>query len=404
MPYLKMSDLDLQGKRVLIREDLNVPLKNGVITSDARIVASLPTMQKALKAGAAVMVVYHLGRPTEGEYDAKLSLAPVAAKLTTLLGQEVELIKEWINGVSVKPGQIVLCENVRFLVGEEDNDEELSEKMASLCDVYVNDAFATAHRKQASTYGIAKYAKVACAGILLEGELVALENIMDKPVRPLVAVIGGAKVSTKLKLLESIAKVVDDLIVGGGIANTFIAAAGNDVGKSLYEPNLVKDAEHLVAMAETLGVTIPMPVDVVVGAEFSETAKATVKMLDEVKEDEMILDIGPETVKIFEAVIAKAKTIVWNGPVGAFELAPFSKGTEAIATAIAKSSAYTVAGGGDTIAAIEKYNIQDQISYISTAGGAFLAYLEGDKLPAVEALETCYALTLERPRVPGLSR
>ena len=404
MPYLKMSDLDLQGKRVLIREDLNVPLKNGVITSDARIVASLPTMQKALKAGAAVMVVSHLGRPTEGEYDAKLSLAPVAAKLTTLLGQEVELIKEWINGVSVKPGQIVLCENVRFLVGEEDNDEELSEKMASLCDVYVNDAFATAHRKQASTYGIAKYAKVACAGILLEGELVALENIMDKPVRPLVAVIGGAKVSTKLKLLESIAKVVDDLIVGGGIANTFIAAAGNDVGKSLYEPNLVKDAEHLVAMAETLGVTIPMPVDVVVGAEFSETAKATVKMLDEVKEDEMILDIGPETVKIFEAVIAKAKTIVWNGPVGAFELAPFSKGTEAIATAIAKSSAYTVAGGGDTIAAIEKYNIQDQISYISTAGGAFLAYLEGDKLPAVEALETCYALTLERPRVPGLSR
>ena len=380
-----MSDLDLQGKRVLIREDLNVPLKNGVITSDARIVASLPTMQKALKAGAAVMVVSHLGRPTEGEYDAKLSLAPVAAKLTTLLGQEVELIKEWINGVSVKPGQIVLCENVRFLVGEEDNDEELSEKMASLCDVYVNDAFATAHRKQASTYGIAKYAKVACAGILLEGELVALENIMDKPVRPLVAVIGGAKVSTKLKLLESIAKVVDDLIVGGGIANTFIAAAGNDVGKSLYEPNLVKDAEHLVAMAETLGVTIPMPVDVVVGAEFSETAKATVKMLDEVKEDEMILDIGPETVKIFEAVIAKAKTIVWNGPVGAFELAPFSKGTEAIATAIAKSSAYTVAGGGDTIAAIEKYNIQDQISYISTAGGAFLAYLEGDKLPAVEA-------------------
>lgn len=391
MSYLKMTDIDLKGKRVFIREDLNVPLKNGVITSVARIVAAIPTIRKALEENAAVMVVSHLGRPTEGEYDEAFSLAPVAKKLTKMLGQEVALVKDWLEGVKVAPGQVVLCENVRFIKGEEKNDDELAKKMAALCDVYVNDAFATAHRKQASTYGIAKYAPISCAGLLVDSELLALGKIMENPVRPLVAVIGGAKVSTKLKLLESIAKVVDDLIVGGGIANTFIAAIGNDVGKSLYEPDLVKDAEHLVAMAETLGVKIPMPVDVVVGKEFSETAEATIKRLSEVANDEMILDIGPETAKLFAAVIAKAKTVVWNGPVGAFELTPFSKGTELIAKAIAESSAYTVAGGGDTIAAIEKYGIEDKISYISTAGGAFLAYLEGDKLPAVEALEACYA-------------
>ncbi len=391
MSYLKMTDLDLNNKRVLIREDLNVPLKNGVITSEARIVASLPTIKEAVAKNAAVMIVSHLGRPTEGEYSEEFSLAPVAAKLTEMLGQEVKLVKNWLDGVEVEPGQVVLCENVRFIVGEKTNDENLAKKMAGLCDVYVNDAFATAHRKQASTYGIAKYASVACAGLLLDGELAALAKIMENPVRPMVAIIGGAKVSTKLKLLESIAKVVDELIVGGGIANTFIKAAGNEVGKSLYEPDLVKDAEHLVEMAETLGVKIPMPVDIVVGAEFSETATAIVKTISEVKDDEMILDIGPETVKVFAEVIAKAKTIVWNGPVGAFELTPFSKGTEDISRAVAESSAYTVAGGGDTIAAIEKYGIKDKISYISTAGGAFLAYLEGDKLPAVEALEACYA-------------
>lgn len=391
MSYLKMTDLDLSDKRVLIREDLNVPLEKGRITSDARIVASLPTIESAVDQNAAVIIVSHLGRPTEGEYNEKYSLAPVAAKLTEMLGQNVKLVKDWVNGVEVEPGQVVLCENVRFLVGEEKNDDDLAKKMAALCDVYVNDAFATAHRKQASTYGIAKYAKVACAGLLLDDELTALAKIMENPVRPMVAIIGGAKVSTKLKLLESIAKVVDELIVGGGIANTFIKAAGNNVGKSLYEPDLVKDASHLVQMAETLGVKIPMPVDVVVATEFSETAVATIKTLSEVRDDEMILDIGPETVKKFKAVIEKAKTIVWNGPVGAFELTPFSKGTEDIAKAIAESSAFSVAGGGDTIAAIEKYGIKDKISYISTAGGAFLEYLEGEKLPAVEALETCYA-------------
>ncbi len=391
MSYLVMTNLDLNNKRVLIREDLNVPLENGVITSEARIVAALPTIKEAVSKNAAVMIVSHLGRPTEGEYNKEFSLAPVAAKLTQMLGQEVKLVKDWLDGVDVQPGQVVLCENVRFIAGEKKNDEELAKKMAGLCDVYVNDAFATAHRKQASTYGIAKYAKVACAGLLLDGELSALSKIMENPVRPMVAIIGGAKVSTKLRLLDSIAKVVDELIVGGGIANTFIKAAGNDVGKSLYEPDLVKNAEHLVEMAETLGVKIPMPVDVVVGAEFAETATPIVKMMSEVKDDEMILDIGPETVKKFVAVIEKAKTIVWNGPVGAFELTPFSKGTEDIAKAVAESPAYTVAGGGDTIAAIEKYGIKNKISYISTAGGAFLAYLEGDTLPAVEALEACYA-------------
>lgn len=391
MSYLKMSDVDLAGKRVFIREDLNVPVKDGVITSDARIVASMPTIQKAVDANAAVMIVSHLGRPTEGEFDAEFSLAPVAEKVSELLGKPVRLVKDWLNGVDVKPGEVVMCENVRFLVGEKKNSDEVAKKMGALCDVYVNDAFATAHRKEASTYGVAKFAPIACAGLLLDRELESLGKIMEKPTRPLVAVIGGAKVSTKLKLIGSIAKVADELIIGGGIANTFIAAAGYNIGKSLYEPDLVEDAKQLVEMAETLGAKIPLPVDVVVATEFSETAQPIVKPITDVKDDEMILDIGPETAKQFDAITAKAKTIVWNGPVGAFELTPFSKGTEELSHSIANSGAFSVAGGGDTIAAIEKFDIKDKISYISTAGGAFLEYLEGDKLPAVEALESCYA-------------
>lgn len=391
MTYLRMADVNLSNKRVLIREDLNVPVKNGVITSDARIQASIPTIKEALKQQAAVIIISHLGRPKPGQYDAENSLAPVAVRLSELLGQPVSLIKNWIDGVDVKPGQVVLGENVRCLVGEKENDPALSEKMAALCDVYIHDAFATAHRKEASTYGIAKYANVVCAGLLLDKELSALGKIMQKPVRPLMAIIGGAKVSTKLKLLGSIAKIVDELIVGGGIANTFIAASGKPVGKSLYEPDLVQNARELMAMAETLGVSIPLPVDVVVAKEFSETAQATVKKVDDVAEDDMILDIGPETARQFAARIAKAKTIVWNGPVGAFEMDSFSKGTEVIAKAVAQSQAFSVAGGGDTIAAIEKMGVERNLSYISTGGGAFLEYLEGDKLPAVEVLEACYA-------------
>jgi len=391
MPYLKITDINLENKRVLIREDLNVPIKNGVITSEARITASLPTIQKALEQKAAVIIVSHLGRPTPGQYEEKFSLTPVAKRLSKLLEQKIPLVKEWIDGVSVEPGHAILCENVRFLVGEKKNDSELSQKMAKLCDVYVNDAFATAHRKEASTYGIAKYAPVACAGLLLDRELESLVKIMQTPTRPLLAVIGGAKVSTKLKLLETIAKITDNLIVGGGIANTFIAAAGYKVGKSLYEADLVKDAKHLMEMAETLGGEIPLPTDVVVAKKFNETANAVIKSLTDVEDDDMILDIGPETAKRFTETISKAKTIVWNGPVGAFEMEPFAKGTEEITKAIANSSAYTVAGGGDTIAAIEKFGAENKISYISTAGGAFLKYLEGDKLPAVEALEEAFA-------------
>lgn len=390
MAYLKMTDVDLSGKRVLIREDLNVPIKDGEITSDARITASLPTIQKALAAKAAVIVVSHLGRPTAGQYEEKYSLAPVAAKLSKLLGLKIPLVKNWIDGVDVKPGEVVLCENSRFLVGEKDNDDVLSKKMAALCDVYVHDAFATAHRKESSTYGIAKYAKVSCAGLLLDAELTALAKIMERPVRPLAAVVGGAKVSTKLKLLESIAGIVDQLIVGGGIANTFIAAIGKKVGKSLYEPDLVADAKRIMDKMKAKGANLPLPLDVVVAKEFSENAKATVKMLDEVADDDMILDIGPKTAVLFAESLKKAKTIVWNGPLGAFEIDAFSHGTEVVAEAIARGSAFSVAGGGDTIAAIEKFGIEKNISYISTAGGAFLEYLEGAKLPAVEILEKCY--------------
>jgi len=390
MHYLKMTDVDLSNKRVLIREDLNVPIKEGVITSDVRIQAAVPTIKKALEANAAVIIVSHLGRPTAGEYEEKFSLAPVAKRLSELLGQPVALVKDWVDGVDVQPGQVVLCENARFNIGEKDNNEELAEKMAKLCDIYINDAFATAHRKEASTYGIAKYASVACAGLLLDTELEALAKIMDKPERPLVAIVGGAKVSTKLKLLNSISKVVDTLIVGGGIVNTFLAAKGHSVGDSLYEPDLTDEAEELLAKADSGKIDLPMPTDVVIAEEFSPDSEACTVKIDQVGDDDKILDIGSDTAKQFADILGKAKTIVWNGPVGAFEIDQFSNGTQTVANAVANSDAYSVAGGGDTIAAIEKYNIKDKISYISTGGGAFLAYLEGDKLPAVAALEENY--------------
>ena len=390
MAYLKMTDVDLNGKKVMIREDLNVPLKNGEITSDMRIQAAIPTIKQALKQNAAVIIISHLGRPTEGVYDDAFSLAPVAERLSELLGQEVMLVAEWLDGVEVKPGQAVLCENVRFNVGEKINDEKLAKAMADLCDVFVMDAFATAHRQEASTYGVAQYAPVACAGLLLDKEVSALQKIMENPGRPLVAIIGGAKVSTKVKLLNSIAEVVDCLIVGGGIANTFLAAAGNNVGNSLYEPELINDAKKILAMVQDDKVNIPLPVDVVTAKEFSADADATTQDIANVAADDKILDIGPQTSAKFAEIIKDAKTILWNGPVGAFEIEKFAAGTKAIAQDIASSSAYSVAGGGDTIAAIEKYGITDKISYISTGGGAFLTYLENKSLPAVEVLEARY--------------
>lgn len=387
MAYLKMTDVDLSGKKVMIREDLNVPLKDGVITSDMRIQAAIPTIKLALDQNAAVIIISHLGRPTEGVYDEQFSLAPVAKRLSELLGQEVPLVKDWLNGVEVQPGQVVLCENVRFNVGEKKNDEALAKMMGSLCDVYVMDAFATAHRKEASTYGVAQFAPTACAGLLLDKEVSALQKIMESPKRPLVAVIGGSKVSTKLKLLNSIAEVVDCLIVGGGIANTFLAAAGYNVGSSLYEPELIDDAQKLLALAETGEINLPLPSDVVVAKEFSADSSANSCEITGVAADDKILDIGPQTAAQFTKVLKDAKTILWNGPVGAFEVEQFAEGTKAISQAIAESAAYSVAGGGDTIAAIEKYNIEDKISYISTGGGAFLTYLESKTLPAVEILK-----------------
>lgn len=387
MGYLKMMNVDLSGKKVMIREDLNVPVKDGEITSDMRIRAAIPTIKQALEQNAAVIIISHLGRPTEGIYDEAFSLAPVAKRLSELLGQEVPLIKDWLDGVEVEPGKVVLCENVRFNVGEKENDEALSKMMGNLCDVYVMDAFATAHRKEASTYGVAQFAPVACAGLLLDKEVSALQKIMENPERPLVAVIGGAKVSTKLKLLNSIAEVVDCLIVGGGIANTFLAAAGYNVGNSLYEPELVNDAKKLLTMAESDKIHLPLPSDVIVAKEFSADSAATDCKIAGVVADDKILDIGSQTAAQFTKLLKDAKTILWNGPVGAFEIEQFAAGTRAVALAIAGSSAYSVAGGGDTIAAIEKYNIKDKISYISTGGGAFLTYLESKTLPAVEMLE-----------------
>ncbi len=387
MKILKMKDQDLKGKRVLIRQDLNVPIKNGEVTSAKRITASLPTIKLALQQGAAVLVMSHLGRPTEGQPENRFSLQPVANYLTQALGQKVKLVKNWLNGVEVKPGQLVLLENVRFNVGEKANDESLAKQMASLCDIFVMDAFGTAHRKQASTYGVAQFAPIATAGPLLSGELQALAKSLDKPARPMLAIVGGSKVSTKLTVLESLSKKVDQLIVGGGIANTFIAAAGHNVGKSLYEPGLIKQAQFLMQQAKDQGREIPIPTDVVTAKEFSDTAIATVKTVDAVEDDDMILDIGPETAAKFAEMSKAAGTVVWNGPVGVFEIDQFANGTKVLAQGIADGKGFSIAGGGDTLAAIDKYGIENQISYISTGGGAFLEFLEGNVLPAVEILE-----------------
>ncbi len=396
MNILKMSDLDLRGKRVLIREDLNVPVADGKVTSDARIRAALPTVQMALQAGACVMLVSHLGRPKEGEYDAALSLAPVAERLTSLLGVKVPLVKDWIDGVDVAPGTAVLCENVRFLKGEKKDDEALSKKMAALCDIYVMDAFGTAHRAEASTHGVGKHAPIACAGPLLAGELEALGRALANPARPLVAIVAGSKVSTKLTVLESLTKVVDQLIVGGGIANTFLAAEGHKVGKSLYEADLVPEAKRLTQAAKGRGGDIPLPTDVVVATAFDANAEADVRKVDAVGSDEMILDIGPDTAAAYAELLKKAGTIVWNGPVGVFEFDQFGEGTRVLAEAIAGSKAFSIAGGGDTLAALDKYGVADRISYVSTGGGAFLEFLEGKTLPAVEMLEQRAAAARKR--------
>lgn len=388
MPAVKsMMELELANRRLLIRQDLNVPVRDGVITNDSRIRASLPTLQHALKAGAAVIVMSHLGRPTEGQVEDEFSLQVIADALSALLGQPVPLAKDWINGVAVEPGQIVLCENVRFLVGEKKCDEALSKKMAALCDVYAMDAFGTAHRAQASTYGVAKHAPIACAGPLLAAELDALGKALDNPKRPMVAIVGGSKVSSKLTLLEQLIDKVDQLVVGGGIANTFIAAAGYSIGKSLYEADLVDTAKNLIVQAQQRGAEIPIPVDVVCAKEFSDQAIAEVKPVDQIADDDLVLDIGPQSAAALAKAMAKAGTIVWNGPVGVFEIAQFAEGTKVLGDAIANSSAFSIAGGGDTVAAIEAFNIADQVSYISTGGGAFLEFLEGKTLPAVEILQ-----------------
>jgi phosphoglycerate kinase len=388
MSIQRMVDLDLSGKRVLIRQDLNVPVKNGKVTSDIRIQASVPTIEKALAAGAAVMLLSHLGRPVEGQYDEASSLKPVAERLSALLGKPVRLDKDWLDGIVIAPGEVVLCENVRFNVGEEKNSDELGKKMAALCDVFVMDAFGTAHRAQASTHSVAKFAPIVCAGPLLASELDALGKALETPVKPLVAIVGGSKVSTKLTVLKSLSEKVDQLIVGGGIANTFIAAAGFPVGKSLYEADLIEEAQRLIAAAKQAGSDIPIPVDVVCAKEFSETATATIKKVEDVEADDLILDIGPDTAQQYAEMLKSAGTIVWNGPVGVFEIEQFSHGTQTLASAIAESSAFSIAGGGDTLAAIDKYGINDQISYTSTGGGAFLEFLEGKELPAVAILKS----------------
>ncbi len=381
MNVIKMTDLDLKGKRVLIREDLNVPVKDGKVTSDARIRASLPTIKAAMEAGAKVMLMSHLGRPTEGEYADEFSLLPVANHLSELLGKPVPLVKELEVPSDIADGDVVLFENVRFNKGEKKDSEELSKAYAALCDVYVMDAFGTAHRAQASTHGVGRFAPVACAGPLLAAELDALGKALQTPKRPLVAIVGGSKVSTKLTVLESLSDVVDQLIVGGGIANTFLAAAGKPVGKSLYEPDLIENARALAAKT-----SIPTPVDVVVGTEFSESAKAIAKSAEDVTEDEMIFDVGQRTSEQFAEIIKNAGTIIWNGPVGVFEFDQFGEGTKALSQAIAESDAFSIAGGGDTLAAVDKYGIADKVSYISTGGGAFLEFVEGKTLPAVAML------------------
>jgi phosphoglycerate kinase len=388
MSIKRMVDLDLSGKRVLIRQDLNVPVKNGEVTSDIRIQASIPTIKHALAAGAAVMLLSHLGRPVEGQYDEASSLKPVAERLSLLLGKPVRLEKDWLDGITVSAGEVVLCENVRFNAGEEKNSDELGQKMAKLCDIFVMDAFGTAHRAQASTHSVAKFAPIVCAGPLLASELDALGKALETPAKPLIAIVGGSKVSTKLTVLKSLSEKVDQLIVGGGIANTFIAAAGFSVGKSLYEADLLDEAKRLIAAAKLAGSDIPIPVDVVCAKEFSETAVATIKKVQDVEADDLILDIGPDTAKHYAELIKSAGTIVWNGPVGVFEIEQFSHGTQSLATAIAESTAFSIAGGGDTLAAIDKYGINDQVSYTSTGGGAFLEFLEGKELPAVAILKS----------------
>ncbi|HHQ15061.1 MAG TPA: phosphoglycerate kinase [Chromatiales bacterium] len=383
---LRMADLDLAGKRVLIREDLNVPLQDGAVASDTRIRAALPTLRMARDAGAAVMVLSHLGRPKEGQPDPQFSLAPVAQHLGSLLGCEVRLVTDWLDGVDVSPGEIVLCENVRFNPGEKADDDQLARRMAALCDVFVMDAFGAAHRAQASTHGVARYAPVACAGPLLVAELDALGKALENPQRPLVAIVGGSKVSTKLTVLDSLAGKVDQLIVGGGIANTFIAAAGYPVGESLYEPDLVGEAQRLMNLGEGYA-EIPIPTDVIVALEVSPSAPAYEREVSAVDSDELIVDIGPATAQRYAALLKDAGTIVWNGPVGVFEIDQFGNGTRRIAEAVADSAAFSIAGGGDTLAALDKYGLADRMSYVSTGGGAFLEFLEGKTLPAVAVLE-----------------
>jgi phosphoglycerate kinase len=393
MQFIKMTDLDLKGKRVFIRADLNVPVADGKVTSDARITASMPTIEFALNAGAKVMVTSHLGRPEEGVYSEENSLKPVADVMSEKLGKNVRLVKNWLSpeapagSLTIADGEMVLLENCRFNVGEKKNNDELAKKYAALCDVFVMDAFGTAHRAQASTHGVAKFAPVACAGILLAEELDALTKALLSPARPMVAIVGGSKVSTKLTVLESLSEKVDQLVVGGGIANTFLKAAGNEIGKSLSEDDLVPTAKALMQKMTDRGATIPIAEDVVCGKKFDANEKAVLKNASEVAEDDMIFDIGPKSAAVIADIIMNAGTVVWNGPVGVFEFDQFGEGTKVVANAIANTKAFTLAGGGDTIAAIQKYNIFDKISYISTAGGAFLEFLEGKKLPAVEILE-----------------
>ena len=387
MKVLKMSDLPLTGKRVLIREDLNVPVHGGTVSSDARIRAALPTIQAALDKNARVIIMSHLGRPEEGKFDPELSLVPVAKRLSELLGRNVPVVRDWLDGVSVQPGQAVMCENVRFNKGEKKDDEQLARRMAALCDVFVMDAFGTAHRAEASTHGVARYAPIACAGPLLVGELEALERALEKPQRPMVAIVAGSKVSTKLTILEALLEKVDRLIVGGGIANTFLAATGVDVGKSLCEMDMLDTCRTLMTRARERGADIPLPTDVVVATELAATAHADVRDIHEVSPGELILDIGPDTAERLAKLIASAGTVLWNGPVGVFEFDQFGEGTRMIANAIANTRAFSLAGGGDTLAAIEKYGVSEGISYISTGGGAFLEFVEGKRLPAVAALE-----------------
>jgi len=386
MKYLQMENLSLAGKRVMIRADLNVPVHEGKVTSDARIRAALPGMRRALDQGAAVILLSHLGRPKEGVFSEEDSLAPVAERLQELLGEPVRLERDWLEGISIQPGEVVLCENVRFNVGEGKNDPQLAGKLAELCDVFVMDAFGTAHRAQASTEGVIRQARLACAGPLLHGELDALRKSLLEPERPLLAIVGGSKVSTKLEVLDSLLDKVDSLIVGGGIANTFIAASGFEVGKSLFEQDLLSEAQRMIRKAHDQGGSIPIPQDVVVASEFSASAEARVRKVGEVRPDEMILDIGPLTAIQYSEIIAGAGSIIWNGPVGVFEFPAFQAGTRSVAEAIGRSSAFSIAGGGDTLAAIDQFGVSDEISYISTGGGAFLEFVEGKTLPAVAAL------------------